>query len=362
MVLRRLILAAACLAQPVAVVPAGAIEPPGAAAMVQDAIEGYIRPAYASFASTAGVLGGAVDALCREPSPTHLGMARSAFGAIVDAWSRVELVRFGPVTDDNRLERILYWPDRRSTGLKQVQAILADRDAGAVVPESLAGKSVAVQGLGALEFVLFGTGSDDLATADGFRCAYGAAISANLGSIAARLDTAWSTGEAAAGLWAAPGPDNPLYRDGGEALGELLDTMIHGLELVRDVRIDGFMGDAASGDKPKQALFWRSGETIAALRGNLASIAGLLEASDMAASLPEDRRWIVGSAQFELANADRALSGLEGLPIGDILADPDRRARLDYARLVTTSLSDVIGRQLSGEFGLTVGFSSLDGD
>lgn len=360
MVLGRLLFAA-CFAQALAA-SAFAAEPPGAVAMVRGAIESYVRPAYASFASKSDALVDAVDALCAGPSAARLAAARAAFGATVDAWSRIELVRFGPVTEDNRLERILYWPDRRSTGLKQVQAILAEADATAAVPASLAGKSVAVQGLGALEYVLFGTGSDDLATAGGFRCAYGAAISGSLASIAAGLDADWATGAAAAGLWAMPGPGNPLYRDGAEALGELLDTMIHGLELVRDVRIDGFLGEDAASDRPKQALFWRSDETVAALRGNLASIAGLLEASDMAASLPEDRRWIVRSARFELANADRALSGLEGLPVAGILADPERRAKLDYARLVTSSLSDVIGRQITGEFGLTAGFSSLDGD
>lgn len=360
MILKRLLLAA-CLAQ-VVTAPAIAAEPPGAAAMVQGAIEGYVLPAYVSFTSKADALGDTVDALCTAPSPARLAAARAAFTATAGAWSRVELVRFGPVTEENRLERVLYWPDRRSTGLKQVQAILAGAEASAAVPASLAGKSVAVQGLGALEFVLFGTGSDDLAAAAGFRCAYAAAISGNVAAIAATLDAAWTGGAGAAGLWATPGPDNPLYRDGGEALGELLDTMIHGMELVRDVRINGFLGEEAAGDKPKQALFWRSGETIASLRGNLASIDGLLEASGMSGHLPEDRRWIVGSARFELGNADRTLAGLEGLPMADILADPDLRAKLDYVRLVTSSLSDVIGRQLSAEFGLTVGFSSLDGD
>jgi len=360
MILRRLLLAA-CFAQAVAA-SAIAAEPPGAVAMVRGAIESYVRPAYATFASKADGLENSVQALCAGPSAARLAEARAAFGAVVGAWSRIELVRFGPVTEDNRLERILYWPDRRSTGLKQVQAILAEVDASAGAAASLAGKSVAVQGLGALEYALFGTGSDELAETAAFRCTYAAAISGNVATIARSLDESWSKGEGVARLWAEPGPDNPLYRDGGEALGELLDTMIHGLEIVRDVRINGFLGEDAADDKPKQALFWRSDETVEVLRGNLASIAGLLAASDMAAHLPEDRRWIVGSARFELANADRALAGLAGLPIAEILADPGRRAKLDYARLVTSSLSDVIGRQLSGEFGLTVGFSSLDGD
>ena len=55
---------------------------------------------------------------------------------------------------DNRFERILYYPDRKGLGLRQVQALLAEQDASVLAVGALEGKSVAVQGLGALEFVL----------------------------------------------------------------------------------------------------------------------------------------------------------------------------------------------------------------
>ena len=107
-------------------------------------------------------------------------------------------------------------------GLKQVQAVLASQDATAADPATLAGKSVAMQGLGALEFVLFGTGADVLAaTGDGFRCRYGAAIAANLDAIAAALQDEWQAPDGFAARWTAPGPENPLYRDRQEALTEL---------------------------------------------------------------------------------------------------------------------------------------------
>lgn len=352
---------AACLAQAMTA-HAGAAELAGANEMVRGTIEGYVVPAYAGFATKTRALDKAVSALCKEPSQASLSAARDAFAETVDAWSRVELVRFGPIVEDNRLERVLYWPDRRSTGLKQVQAILAREDPTAADPAALPAKSVAVQGLGALEFVLFGTGSADLATAAGYRCAYAGSITQNLETVAGTASAAWSQGEGAAGLWAAPRADNPLYRDGSEALGELMDVLVHGLELVRDVRIDGFLGEDASQDRPKQALFWRSEETISSLRANLASIGAMLDAAAIAEHLPEDRRWIVESARFELGNAERVLATIDGRPIADLLADPEERAKLAYLRLVTSSLSDVLGRQLTAEFGLTAGFSSLDGD
>lgn len=330
--------------------------------VVTGAIDGFIRPGYAAFHRATGELVEAGSALCTAPSQQTLDAARNAFGKTVDAWSTMEIIRFGPVTEENRLERVLFWPDRRSTGLKQVQAALAAKDETATDAGSLAGKSVAMQGLGALEFVLFGTGADALAGAGGqYRCAYGAAIAGNLDTIAGELETAWAEPDGFAAQWANPGPEDPLYRDGTEAVTELMDVFVTGFELVRDVRLGGFLGEAPADDKPRQALFWRSGKTIDAIAANLAGMEALLEASGLGKAVREEALWIESSALFEFGNAARAAAAANG-PVADVLDDPARREKLVYLGLVTSGLSDIFGTSLSGELGLTAGFSSLDGD
>lgn len=355
MVLRR----AACL------IAFSLVAQPGHASKATDivsgAIDGFVRPAYHVFHETTSGLAEAANALCETPQQETLDTARKAFGKAVDAWSRIEIVRFGPVTEQNRLERVLFWPDRKGTGLRQVQAALAARDADATDAARLAGKSVAMQGLGALEYVFFGTGSDALADGDTYRCAYGAAITGNLETIAGELDAAWASPDGFARTWSNPSPDNPLYRDGTEAVTELMDVFVTGTELVRDVRLGGFLGKEPTGDKPRQALFWRSGKTVDALAGNLAGMQALLEASKLADALPAESSYMGKSALFEFANAQKAAEGAEG-PVADILADPEKRAKLAYFGLVTSSLSDIFGAQMSGALGLTAGFSSLDGD
>jgi len=329
--------------------------------IVNRSIDGFIRPGYHAFHQSTSALYEAGKALCAAPSQTALDAERAAFGKTVDAWSRIEIIRFGPVTEQNRLERILFWPDRKGTGLKQVLAALAGKDPTATDVAALARKSVAMQGLGALEFILHGTGSEALATGDAHRCAYGAAIAGNLDAIAAELETAWAAPDGFAKIWANPSAQNPRYRDGTEAVTELMDVFVTGTELVRDIRLGGFLGKDAAGDKPKQALFWRSGKTVDALAGNLAGMRDLLEASHLADALPAEATYMGKSALFELSNAADAARGVDGA-IADVLADPDRRAKLVYFGLVTSSLSDIFGTQMSGALGLTAGFSSLDGD
>lgn len=325
------------------------------------AVEGFVKPAYAAFHTSTAALNSSVGALCATPSPAALDAARAAFAETTRTWSEVEIIRIGPVTEENRLERILYWPDRKGIGLKQVQAAIAERDASVTDTARLVGKSVAMQGLGALEFLLFGTGSDGLATGEAFRCSYGAAISGNLDTIAGRIEQAWDGPTGFGASWANPSSSNAFYRTEGEALTDLLEVFVNGLELVHDQRVNSFLGETEKADKPKQALFWRLRGTAKALGGNMAGMKALFDASGLAGTLPDNSRWIAQSIDFEFGNAIRAAEGVSG-PIEEVLSDPARRGKLGYFKLVTTSLSELFGKRLSAELGLTAGFSSLDGD
>ncbi|TIM96055.1 MAG: peptidase M75, Imelysin [Mesorhizobium sp.] len=342
------------------VVPASAAVK--ASDIIQRAIDGFVRPAYAGLHEHAEALTGSMRELCVTPSQGELDAARAEFSATVYAWSSAEIIGFGPIKENNRLERMLFWPDRKSIGLKQVQAALSDKDPTATDPAQLAGKSVAMQGLGALEFVLYGDGADALAGKDDpYRCAYGTAVAGNIEAMAGEVSAAWNKPDGFAALWANPGPQNPLYRDGNEAVTELVGVFINELEMVRDVRLKGFFGGKPDADKPKQAIYWRSQNTTASLAGNLSGIDTLFQASKLGDALPADARWMAESIHIQLVNGAATAKAVSG-PIDKALADPALRDKLDHFALITSSLSALIGTRLTAEFGLTAGFSSLDGD
>ena len=326
------------------------------------AIDGFVRPAYASLGEHAAGLTKAVRQLCETPSEKNLEAARSAFSGTVEAWSVAEIIAFGPIKENNRLERMLYWPDRKSIGLRQVQATLASRDPSAADPTQLAQKSVAMQGLGALEYVLYGDGAETLAGKDDpYRCAYGAAVAVNVETMAGEVLDAWQKPDGFASLWANPGPKNPLYRDGNEAVTELVGVFINELEMIRDVRLKGFLGTGPDADKPKQAIYWRSRNTTASLAANLSGVDQLFEVSKLGDALPADARWMAESIHIQIANGVATAQSVAG-PIDKALADPALRDKLEHFALITSSLSTLIGTRMTAEFGLTAGFSSLDGD
>ncbi len=332
--------------------------------IVASAIDGYIRPAFAQFAEEAGSLEMNVAALCDTPSADALTTAQGQFRSTVAAFSRVEFVRIGPLGVGDRLERLLFWPDRKGIALKQVQAALVEQDATAASPDMLAGKSVAMQGLVALEYLLFGTGSDDLATsAAAYRCSYANASAALIHGLAETITAEWHDKSAAGAAEALLNPkaDAADYRTETEVLEKLAATLIHGTEAIRDQRITPILGEATGSPKPRSALFWRSGMTVPALAANFEGLHEFFLAAKFPEAMGAGNSWITDGAAFEYANAARGLAAIVD-PMEKAVADAHQLQAFKYLVVVTRSLDTLLGQNIAAALDLSVGFSTLDGD
>jgi predicted lipoprotein len=340
-----------------------AVELPAATVsrVMSAAVDGFIRPGYDAFQKSAEAMTATMHTLCKAPSQANYDAAKLGFGMLAASWAHIEIVRTGPVIEQNRFERILFYPDRKSTGLKQVQAVLSKSDETATDAKTLATKSVATQGLGALEYLLFGTGSDTLKSGNDFRCRYSAAVAENVGNVAAEIAGIWDAPDGIQQAWEQPGPDNTVYRTGGEAITGLLGILVHGAEAVRDQRIETFYKGADKATFPKQALFWRSQNTWPMVKANLDGLSALLNTSGMVELLPEKDRPITSAIDAKL----KSMAALAGDITGDLekaVADENERKKLDMlladGKDVIAKLNDGYG----GAIGLSSGFSFADGD
>ena len=332
------------------------------AKVMTSAVDGFIRPGYDAFQASAERMTGTMKALCEAPSRASHEAAKKAFRDAAVSWAHIEVVRVGPVIEQNRFERILFYPDRKSTGLKQVQAVLAKSDETATDAATLGTKSVATQGFGALEYLLYGTGSEVIAAEkNGFRCRYGAAVAANIASVAKELSDIWDAPDGIQKSWEQPGLDNPNFRTGGEAITALLGILVHGAEAVRDQRIETFYKGGGKAKFPKQALFWRSENTWVSVRGNLEGLSMLLDTSGMAGLLKEKDRPVVAATQATLKSMIE-LTGRITPDLEKAVENAAERKKLDTllagGKEVISRLNDGYG----GAIGLSSGFSFADGD
>lgn len=325
-------------------------------------VDDFIRPGYRDFAGKSARMTNAMAGFCAAPSAATAAAARATFRETAESWARIEIVRVGPVIEANRFERILFYPDRKGTGLRQVQAVLASTDESATSPAGLSQKSVAVQGLGALEFVLYGTAADTLlGTPNGFRCRYGLSIAGNVQRVATELAQLWDEPDGIQQDWKNPGKDSAVFRQGQEALTEALGILVHSAEATRDQRIETFYKGEASNTFPRQALFWRSQMTFPMLAANLEGIHTLLDVSGFRDLLPPDQQSVVSSIDFVL-NALTRVARQMNPDVEVAVVDEKERQKLDFLLLDSRDLILRLNDGLGGGIGLGAGFSFSDGD
>ena len=323
--------------------------------------ENVIIPAYANFHGATKDLKGQIKTLCQVPNNSNLESARNVFSKTAIAWGGIEFLRSGPVMKNNRLERVLFYPDRKSTGLKQVQRALVKQNPTVTKIKTLKKKSVAVQGLGAMEFLLFGTGSEKLGSDENlFRCQFAETVSENLDAIALELTDAWNAENGIKAQWLNPGSTASLFRNQQEAVNEVLGTAVHALEAVKDIRLGAFLRNGKS-DRPKSALFWRSNNTIPVITANVKMVAKLFDAGGMGKLVANDENGVMDAMRFEFKQAFSTLAAIDK-PINLALQDEAQRKKLEYLKLVLGFLIDRIDKEYSAVAGLNSGFSFSDGD
>jgi len=345
-------------------------EPPRIAfrPVVERAVDAVILSGYRALAERAAAEAVAVDDLCWQADIARLEAARTGFAELVRAWSKVELIRFGPARDQNRYERLFFWPDPRGRGLQQIQEVIATEDPSATSVETLREKSVAVQGLFALEFILYGTGSEVLtAPADparSFRCRFGAAIAGAIAKTAEEIFEGWTKPDGYAALMNDAGPENPVYRSHGEAVQELIKAAREQLQLTRDLKLAHAIEDAPGKAQPKRAPFWRSDLTLASIRANIEAVEALVGPEGVGAVLPRDEPWIASELSFELREVDRTLVRVEerGERWELLVRDGESHADLTYTLIPLAAAIALLEGGYPGALGLITGFNSLDGD
>ncbi|MGN6583256.1 MAG: imelysin family protein [Rhizobiaceae bacterium] len=284
---------------------------PGAAKVVSRAVEKFVRPGYARFHGDVVMLKTAMDDLCTTPGPTAFAEVREDFAAAVASWSAISIIRIGPIAEKNRLARILSWPDPDGAAMAEVKAAIAGGDKALTDAKSLATRSPALQGLTALQYVLYGEGAKDLRGSGGsFRCHYGAAIAQNVQTIAENVQQEWDDPKGFRAVWVSPGPQNPIYRDQREMLASLVAQFSDALRPAHVTRPAEAVADTDKTDALADFPFSLSHNTFQSLAAELDGMRLLFESSRIGSLLKPNDKWIADSISFEFRNAHDTLAAI----------------------------------------------------
>jgi uncharacterized protein len=339
--------------------------------LARQALERHIRPLYADFAARAADLRLALEEACRRRDPKDGDAVRGAYRGALLAWARTEHLRFGPVVDANRFERVVYWPDRQRIGERQVAQILSKSDAAVLAPGALSQKSVAVQGLTALEIVLYAkTGPDLLGDAPEarFACSYASAVAANVSAIATEVVAEWAYGARFPGLWLKPGEDNPVYKAENATTIEILKAFRAGIYNARDLKLlpslglkrVAVRGQLAAKSRPPFEL---SGLGLAVMAANIEGSLHLYASGGLIERLAAVEPQAAKMTRNQLESAIETMRALE--PSGSLVFNEppimDKLARVNDPLGVALSEGAPALAEIAGLGALVLGFDD-DGD
>lgn len=323
-------------------------------------LESWLLPRYDALAAAATANREAWAAFCATPDAAGVARLKERFGALSDGWAAVEFITFGPVTLALRADRFNLFPERRNAVARGLADLGADPNEDRLQPERFGRLSAAVQGLPALERLLYDDGGD-AALVSGpeakRRCAIGLAIAGNLEAIARDIRTGW--GSSSAGLLAdlAAGKADPVYfPDPSALMSQLVTDLAGAYQRVVDQRLLIVLGKTPQDAKPLLADRRRSGRSKATIQASIASAdaLGLLLAADLD---PKGR-----AALTKLMNAADAEAGKLPDDIGAAAETPRGRKALQEAVTVFKAAQAGIADPLASGLGVPLGFNALDGD
>jgi uncharacterized protein len=309
--------------------------------------DGFILPHYHDFTIKNDAQEKAWTSFCTKPDDAGFDAVRAAYLASADAWSAIEIIRYGPVAENYRIERISHWPERKNAVTKALSSLLAGEGTADLSPELFVKNSVAGQGFPALERLLF-DGDDPKSlffassAAAQRRCAVGTAIAANLARIGHEIEAGWPAIVAQFG--------NEEFAT--EVKTRLATDYIAHFVFIRDAKLRAVFGKEPALARPLLAEGWRSKRTKQALLINLDS------AKAMATII------LQGFDAYTPSMIDTARSLTEELDsdFGALAQQPKTRPGLFLVLDAVTAVRDKASDEIPAALGVTVGFNSLDGD
>lgn len=309
----------------------------------------HIVPAYEKLAAATAVMAKQAEISCSDVA----ALQRDWRGSMA-AWQGAQHLRFGPIEWFNRLQRFAFWPDPRNTTARQLNDLFQKRQ----MPEDIVMGSIAIQGLSALERVLFEPKEAAKLSNEPFRCTWLKAVTANLATMASGVLQDWrDPPRRFVQQFAAAKGEDVIYASAQEGTLDLFKSLYSAVELAADHKLARPLGDRLENARPSAAESSRSGQSMSNIRENLKAAAALYDI--MAQGVTDATLRTDISKRFE--NALATADGIGGT-LESAVADRLQRQKVEGLRRDLQALKALLAEKLTAALDLPLGFNALDGD
>ena len=297
------------------------------------------------------------DAQAKEHSKVQQGFIKVRL-----AWAKAQMISFGPISFLQRRERFDFWPDKHRVGERQIRNLLNAPDQLPNNLESLQNKSVAVQGLGALERMLYAKSGFSVEK----HCPLSILIVKNLAHIADEIFQQW----AAEPILFKNDLLNPqagitYFSDINTVVSMIANDMTTQLRIVSDIKLARALPKKgkASGNYKKLET-WRTGLSFQLMQNNISTVQLFYELG-FAESLSQIDLALHKELNQLFALSIKQLSDLDEQSQANLSTAFNQTGFVEKINQVQQSIRQIdqlIKTQLLPRYGLTLKFNALDGD
>lgn len=295
------------------------------------------------------------ESFCEKGSEEAFGKTREQFHRMMDAWQGIQILRTGPEEFLMRNFRIEMWPDRSNAGAKQIRKLLKEKNLQALKPEVFSHSSTAIQGLSAIERLIY---EKDMVASDfqengkaNYRCRLLQAITVNLQSISSALLKEWQGSYK--NILATPSEDNDVYDSHKEVATMFLKEATTELQAVYDQK---FKRPLNKRFRYKRSESWRSERSLRNITLNMESAEKLFQIG-FASHLKDNLLKKKVAGEFKQAIATGKTFTMSLLKAHE--EKPDALAKwMEEVNQLKRTLAVDVPKALD----ISLGFNSLDGD
>lgn len=336
-------------------------------------VKQHIIPSYQTLASASIALEKKSDALCASPNQQHLDETKRRFHQTMDAWMAVQHLRNGPVEILTRYHRFQLWPDKHNTGSKQLAKLLAAKDIDALEADRFARGSVAVQGLSALERLLFSKKitleTFGTAAQPSYHCLLIKTIARNLSTMSTNLANEWN---------ASPTPFHTLFVSSGHTLNKHItdkdldmkmnvtaifyNNLTTEIQAIIDQKLERPMQANTNKAKPRYTESWRSQRSLRNIEINLQALESLHDVGFAPLLLTKPNGEKLNKKITQTFQTIHTSISKIKTPLSEALKNKNQRSALEQLVDEIRQLQSLLTGPLSQTLKIPLGFNALDGD
>jgi len=317
--------------------------------------EDFAIPRFEVLLSSSENLASQTKTFCQKGTKEAFEEMQAQYHKMMDAWQQVQILRTGPQELFMRNFRLQMWPDRSNTGAKQIRKLLMDKNPDALRPEVFKRSSTAVQGLSAIERLMY---AKDITAADfqedgkaNYRCQLLQAITLNIETISSNLLKDWQ-GEHKKML-VTPGEENEMYDSHKEVATLFLKETATELQAIYDQK---FKRPMSKRFRYKRAESWRSERSLRNITLNIESAEALFNIG-FAPHLKDVSLKEKVDKAFELA-----ITTGKTFTMSLLKAHEEKPQELAEWMKQVSQLKRVVTVDVAKALDISLGFNSLDGD